>query len=108
MADLQDVTDATFDAEVIASEIPVIVDFWGEHCAPCRRIAPILHELAGEYAGRVKIVKIDSDSNGQSMVRFGVMALPTVLAFRGGQVVGQITGARKKADFADLIDNALG
>lgn len=107
MADLPDVTDASFESEVVAADVPVLVDFWGEHCAPCRVIAPILAELASEYAGRVRIVRLDSDQNGEAMVKYHVMALPTVLAFAGGRVVGQISGARKKKDFADLIERAL-
>ena len=79
MAELGDVTDQSFDQEVIQSDIPVIVDFWGEHCAPCKVISPILSELAGQYQGRIKVVKLDSDTNGATMVRFHVMALPTVL-----------------------------
>jgi thioredoxin len=107
MAELHDVTDECFDAEVIQSDIPVLVDFWGEHCPPCRAIAPILRDLAAAYAGRVKIVKLDSDENGNSMTRFQVLSLPTVLAFSGGQVVGQLSGARPKKDFQALIDRAL-
>ena len=107
MAELADVTDQSFEAEVLQSDVPVIVDFWGEHCAPCRTVSPILRDLATDFAGRVKIVKLNSDENGNTMVRFQVMALPTILAFSGGQVVGQLTGARPKKDFVELVERAL-
>ena len=108
MSEVYDVTDQTFEQEVIKSNIPVIVDFWGEHCPPCRVIAPILRDLAGEYDGRVKIVKLNSDENGDAMIRYQVMALPTILAFSDGTVVGQIVGARPKKDFKEIIERALG
>lgn len=107
MAEVVDVTDQTFEREVVESDIPVIVDFWGEHCPPCRQISPMLRDFAGEYAGRVKIVKVNSDENGETMVRYQVMALPTILAFSGGQVIGQIVGARPKKDFKEIIERAL-
>jgi thioredoxin 1 len=107
MSEVHDVTDQTFEQEVIESDIPVIVDFWGEHCPPCRVIAPILRDFAGEYDGRVKIVKLNSDENGDTMIRYQVMALPTILAFSDGTVVGQIVGARPKKDFKEIIETAL-
>jgi len=107
LTEVRDVTDQSFEREVIESEIPVIVDFWGEHCPPCRAISPMLADLAGDYAGRVKIVKLNSDENGDTMIRFRVMALPTILAFAGGQVIGQIVGARPKKDFQEIIERAL-
>jgi thioredoxin 1 len=108
MAELHDVTDESFDRDVIESDLPVLVDFWGEHCPPCRAIAPILRELATQYSGRLKIVKLNSDENGNTMVRFQVLSLPTVLAFCGGRVVGQLNGARPRKDFQALIERALG
>lgn len=107
MSEVYDVTDQTFEREVIESDIPVIVDFWGEHCPPCRVISPILRDFAGEYDGRVKIVKLNSDENGDTMIRYQVMALPTILAFCAGQVVAQIVGARPKKDFKEIIERAL-
>ena len=106
MAEIPDVTDASFDREVLESELPVLVDFWGDHCPACRQISPILRELADERAGRVKIVKVHAAENPSSAARFGVRAMPTVLAFSGGTVRGQLVGARPKADFAELIDQA--
>ena len=107
MAELLDVTDQSFESEVLRSEVPVIVDFWGEHCPPCRAVSPILREIAEDFAGRVKIVKLNSDENGETMTRFQVMALPTILAFSAGQVVGQITGSRPKKDFVELVERAM-
>lgn len=108
MAGLLDVNDESFEREVLGSDVPVLVDFWGEHCPPCRVIAPILEQLADEFAGKLKVVKLDSDENGATMIRYHVMSLPTVLAFAEGQVVGQITGSRPKKDFVELAQRALG
>ncbi len=107
MADIQEISDQNFQAEVIDSDIPVIVDFWAEWCAPCRAIAPIIGGLADEYAGRVKIVKLNIDDSPAAPGQFGVRAIPTVLAFRDGQVVQQLQGARPKADFAEMVQKLL-
>jgi len=103
----QIVTDATFKAEVLASELPVLVDFWAEWCAPCHRLAPVLDELSEEYAGRARIVKLDSDENPETTREYGVMSMPTLIVFRGGQVVSQVIGAHPKAKLRALIDDAL-
>jgi thioredoxin 1 len=107
MAELLDVNDESFDAAVLHASHPVLVDFWGENCPSCRAISPILHELAAEYAGRVRIVKLHTGENSGATARFRVMALPTVLAFAQGRVVGQLTGARPKAAFRELVERAL-
>jgi len=103
----QIVTDATFKAEVLASELPVLVDFWAEWCAPCHRLAPVLDELSEEYDGRARIVKLDSDENPETTREYGVMSMPTLIVFRGGQVVSQVIGAHPKAKLRALIDDAL-
>ena len=103
-----DVTDATFDTEVLGSDLPVLVDFWAEWCPPCHRIAPVLDELATEYAGRARIVKVDADTNPAVVRRFGVMSMPTLCMFRGGELVSQVVGARPKAMLRAQIDGALG
>jgi thioredoxin 1 len=106
MAELRDVTDDSFEAEVLKSDVPVLVDFWGDHCPACRRISPILHELADEQAGAVKIVKVHAAENAMTAARFAVRAMPTVLLFSGGDVRGQLVGARSKADFVELLGQA--
>ncbi len=108
MAELHDVTDATFDEEILQPGTLALVDFWGDHCPACRQISPILKDLAEGYAGRVKIVKLHAVENMAASARFEVRAMPTVLAFRDGEVRGQLVGARKKSDFEDLIDRLLG
>ena len=107
MAEVSEVTDQNFEAEVLQSEIPAIVDFWAEWCAPCRAISPIVQELAATYDGKVKIVKMNIDENPATPAKFGVRAIPTVLAIRDGQVVEQMTGARPKAAFQEMADKLL-
>jgi len=91
---------------VLGSDVPVLVDFWGDHCPACRQISPILNELADAHAGAVKIVKVHAAENAATAARFGVRAMPTVLLFSGGDVRGQLVGARPKADFVELIGRA--
>ena len=107
MAEVTDVTDATFEGEVLKSETPVLVDFWAEWCAPCRVIAPIVKELAEEYGEKIKVVKINIDDSPQTPGSYGIRSIPTVLAFKDGQVVNQLTGVRPKADFEELISGVL-
>jgi thioredoxin 1 len=107
MAEITDVSDQNFEAEVLQSDIPVVVDFWAEWCAPCRAIAPIIKELAGEYGDKVKIVKMNIDESPQTPGKYGIRAIPTVLAFRGGEVAEQLQGARPKAAFEEMIQKLL-
>ncbi len=107
MADIVDVTDQNFEAEVLQSDTPAIIDFWAEWCAPCRAIAPIIKELAEQYGDQVKIVKMDIDAHPNTPGKYGVRAIPTVLAFKGGQVVDQLQGARPKGDFEEMIQKLL-
>jgi thioredoxin 1 len=102
-----DVTDATFAAEVLGSELPVLVDFWAEWCGPCHRIAPILEELATEYEGRLRIVKLDADNNPKTVQAYNVMSMPTLTVFRGGEVVSQVVGAMPKSKLRAQIDDVL-
>jgi thioredoxin 1 len=91
------VTDDSFDADVLASPRPVIVEYWAPWCGPCRMVSPVLDEIATEYAGRVDVVKLNTDENPQSMVKYGVMAVPTINLFSGGEVVKQVIGAKSKS-----------
>ncbi|TNE91439.1 MAG: thioredoxin [Deltaproteobacteria bacterium] len=88
------VTDATFDTEVLQSDVPVIVDFWADWCGPCKALAPHLERIAGEFDGQVKVVKLDTMTNRRSQMKYQVQSLPTLMVFHGGQPVGQITGWR--------------
>ena len=108
MADVLNVTDLTFEAEVLKSDKPVVIDFWAEWCAPCRQIAPIIKELAAEHGDQVKIVKMDIDSSPNTPGQYGVRAIPTILAFKDGQVVQQLQGARPKRDFDEMVAGLLG
>lgn len=107
MADTAEVTDATFEAEVLNSDVPVVLDFWAEWCAPCRQISPIISQLAEQYAGQIKVVKMNIDESPQTPGKYGVRAIPTVLAFQNGQVVQQLQGARPKAAFEEMISQLL-
>ncbi|HEY2670450.1 MAG TPA: thioredoxin [Rugosimonospora sp.] len=101
------VTDATFADEVLGSNIPVLVDFWAEWCGPCHRIAPVLDELATEYEGRVRIVKLDADNNPDTARKYNIMAMPTLIVFRNGEPVSQVMGAHPKSKMRAQLDEAL-
>ena len=90
MAKPLDVSDAQFEAEVLKSPLPVLVDFWAPWCGPCRMVAPIVEELAEEYHGRVKFVKVNTDENLDTAMRYGIRSIPTLLLFKDGQLVGSV------------------
>lgn len=100
-------TDASFADDVLKSDVPVLVDFWAAWCGPCKMIAPILDDLAGSYAGKVKICKVDVDANTNIAAKFGIRSIPTLLLFKNGEVVGQKLGALPKSQIAAFVDTAL-
>jgi thioredoxin 1 len=100
-------TDANFKAEVLDSAQPVLVDFWATWCGPCRMVAPAVEELAKEYAGKVKVGKVDVDGNARVASEFGIMSIPTIMIFRGGKVMEQVVGALSKSQLKAMIDANL-
>lgn len=100
-------TDATFEADVLKSSLPVLLDFWAEWCGPCKAIAPILDDLAGEYAGRVRVAKLNIDENRQTPVRYGVRGIPTLILFKNGAPQAQQVGLVGKSKLAALLDQHL-
>lgn len=101
------VTDANFDIEVLKSDLPVLVDFWAAWCGPCRMVAPLIEELAGEYSGKVKFAKLDVDANPQKASQFNIRSIPNMIVFKGGRPVDSIIGAMPKASIAQRLDDAL-
>ncbi len=101
-------TDDNFDAEVMSSDKPVLVDFWAEWCGPCKALAPIIDELATENDGKAKIGKIDTDANRDISVRFSISAIPTVMLFHKGEVVDKFVGLRAKKDLQSALDALAG
>ena len=101
------VTDATFQSEVLESDIPVVVDFWAVWCGPCRMVAPVLEELSDQYAGRVKIVKVDADANPQLTQDYNIVSIPTLNIYSGGELVASRVGARPKSMIAEDIESVL-
>jgi thioredoxin 1 len=107
VSSLLEVSDSTFETEVLKSTVPVLIDFWAPWCGPCRAIAPVVEELAKSYGDRLKVVKMNVDDNPKTPSRYGVRGIPNLILFRGGEVKEQITGLRSKADLVKLIDRAL-
>lgn len=96
--------DASWDTEVLQAGVPVLVDFWAEWCGPCRQMAPTIDAVASEYTGKIKVGKLDVDSNGNTAMRYNIRGIPTLLLFKGGQVVEQRVGAIGKADVQKMIE----
>ncbi len=101
------VTDDSFDTDVKQSDVPVVVDFWAAWCGPCKMIAPILEEIAGEYDGKLKVAKLDVDNNPKTPTSFSIMSIPALLFFKDGKVVDQVVGAIPKAQIQAKIDKIL-
>lgn len=102
------VTDSSFDQVVLQAEAPVLVDFWAPWCRPCLMVAPVLDELAGEYDGRLSIVRMDVDQNPKTATKYSIMSIPTLLIFKQGNPVSHIVGFRPKAELKRSLDAALG
>jgi thioredoxin 1 len=107
MSNLTHVTDANFDAEVLKSPVPVILDFFAEWCGPCKALTPIVEELAKDYAGRLKVGKIDIDHSRQTPTKYGVMSIPTLIFFKNGRDVEKIVGLKSKADLRKKIEAVI-
>lgn len=107
MAEITKLTDDNFEQEVVRSETPVLVDFWAEWCGPCKAIAPILEELAGEYEGRLRIAKYNVDDSSEYAMKHGIRGIPTLILFKNGEVALQLVGMRSKEDLVKEIEKAL-
>ena len=103
-----ELTDGNFEAEVLDSDVPVLVDFWAEWCMPCKMIGPTIHELADEYAGKVKVGQVDTDSNRDVSLKFNISAIPTLILFKSGQMAKKLVGLQQKTDIKAAIDEVLG
>ncbi len=101
------VTDASFETDVLQSDIPALVDFWAEWCGPCKMIGPILDEISSEYAGKVKICKVDVDSNPETAAKFNVRGIPTLLVFKNGAVEATKVGALSKSQLTEFVDSQI-
>ena len=100
-------TDDNFDTEVLKSNLPVLVDFRAEWCGPCKMIAPIVEEIAGDYAGKVKVGKVNVDFNNQVAMQYGIRGIPALLVFKGGSVANQIVGAVPKNNITQILDEVI-
>lgn len=101
-------TDANFDQEVLKSSTPVLVDFWAEWCMPCRALGPVIDKLADQFAGKVKVGKLDTEGNQSTAARFGIQSIPTVLIFKNGEPVHKFIGLRPEKDFVTALNSAIG
>jgi len=104
---IKNVTDTSFQADVLESELPVLVDFWAEWCGPCKMIAPLLDQAANDYQGRVTIAKINVDDNPDTAAKFGVRGIPTLMLFKDGQAAATKVGALSKSQLTSFIDESL-
>ena len=107
MSQATSVTTATFEVEVLKSELPVLVDVWATWCPPCRRLMPVIDAIADEYAGRLKVVKCDHDNNAEVVSKYNVMSIPNLLWFKSGELVGQDVGFMNQSQLAAKVDKVL-
>lgn len=101
------VTDSSFEEEVLKADVPVLVDFWAEWCGPCKMIAPVLDEIAGEYAGKLKVCKLDVDANNETPEKFSVRGIPTLMIFKGGNAEATKVGALSRNQLSEFINSAM-
>ena len=104
---VSEVTDQAFELEVLKANVPVLVDFWAEWCHPCKMLAPTVHRVADEYAGKAKVVKLNVDDNNQTAQRYGIKGIPTLILFKDGNEADRIIGATSKDNISRMIDKAL-
>jgi thioredoxin 1 len=104
---IKHITDDSFSSDVLESDVPVLVDYWAEWCGPCKMIAPILDEMSKDYGGRLQIAKMNVDDNREVPAKFGIRGIPTLMIFKGGQKVAEITGARPKRELTAFVDGHL-
>ena len=107
MGKVCEISDGSFDQEVLKADVPVLIDFWAPWCGPCRAIAPVVEELAGQYEGKLKVVKMNVDDNPETPTRYGVRGIPNLILFKNGQVADQIIGAVPRAQLVKAIDRTL-
>ena len=107
MAGATDVADASFEAEVLNHDLPVLVDFWAPWCGPCRMVAPVVQEIAEQYEGKIKVVKMNTDENPKVASEYGIRSIPTLMVFKGGQKVDVVVGAVPKATLAGTLEKHL-
>jgi thioredoxin 1 len=107
MADIIEITDGSFQHQVLESEVPVLVDLWAEWCGPCHMVTPIVKQLAAEYDGRLRVGKLDVEANPMTPAQYGIFSIPTLLLFKGGGEVDRMVGARPKEHFVSMIERHL-
>ena len=107
MAEIQHVSDESFEADVLQAEVPVLVDYWAEWCGPCKVIAPVLEEIAAEYDGRLQVCKLDIDANGDTPPKYGIRGIPTLMLFKNGQVEATKVGALSKSQLTAFLDSNI-